>query len=159
MGAIVSSSVAVSGPVQADGRQWWAETATDTLGAVYTGFYLAAPGTDTAAHLAATTAALETSLPANEIAANVAQISTAYPPIVTANFTTANETNDAVRDAYAGAVAVAATLLGAYLSGLSDADLATCFEFANPSAELTAIRNTVDAQLSLRNAGLVQRGQ
>lgn len=56
-------------------------------------------------------------------------------------------------------VAVAATLLGAYLSGLSDADLATCFGFANPSAELTAIRNTVDAQLSLRNAGLVQRGQ
>jgi hypothetical protein len=155
MGAIVSSSVAASGPVQVDGRQWMVETCVDLIGGVYCGSYLAEPSSDAAAHLAATAAALEASLPAAEIYANVASIAVAYPPVVTTVYSTADQTNAAVRDAYATATALPAVLLGAYLSTLTAGQLTALF----PGANITTLQAALSAQAAILAQGLTAKGQ
>jgi|SRR5579859_987671 len=158
-GIIVSSTIADVGGTQVDGRKYVTEHHTDLVGVVHSVTYLADSGADYNAILAANAAALEQSLPAAELQANIGQISTVYPPVVTLQYTTQAAVNAEVRTTYAGATALTAVLLGEYLSALADADLALAFGYASPSSELTALRNTLNAQSTLLLSGLTQRGQ
>lgn len=116
------------------------------MGLIYDVFYLAEALTDAAAMLTTHANNLASLLQDNEIAANVQRA--LLQQTWTTNYSTLAQFRAALRAFYKTCSAWDATRIGNFIFNLNltDAQLAAIFGFANPSTQLTNLKNLLAAQ-------------
>lgn len=124
----IVSSIIASQSVQTDGRVWVTEAHTDQLGVIYNITYLAQDSSGISAHLANSATNLAAQLTANEIASNIAALTTqgkyATP---TLNYSTAQANAAALCAAWASMTATQAIFVGEYLNTIPASGLTAPF--------------------------------
>lgn len=133
---------------EADGRRAIREQHTDNLGLLYDVLYLAEAATDAAAMLTTHATNLAAQLQTNEITANVQRA--LLQQTWTTNYSTLTQFRAALRAFYQTCSSWDATRIGNFINSLNltDAQLASIFGFANPSTQLTNLKNLLAAQAS-----------
>ena len=156
---IVTSTVVDDRP-QVDGRRWIQEQHTDQLGVKHSRAYVAAAGVNVPATFPQTQAILNQQLKTDEFSKNLAVIydrGDLATPLW--QHLTIQEAGGPMREAYRTATREQAFALGAFLDTLTNAQLANMFGFANPSAQLTNLRNNVAAKRTQWHDYLAAEGE
>jgi hypothetical protein len=159
----IVSSIIVSDSPQRDSRRWIHEVHTDQLGIAYDFFTLIAAIADAVAMLNARAAWKTQDLIDSEIASNLANITT-FGKLATFSlkYSTQAQNAAAIRAAYLAATAgspsggMVAMLIGDFLYGFTDAQLAVAFGVATATITNTIRPNNL---LPARTAADVMRAQ
>lgn len=138
--AIVSSAI-VEDSSQADRRRWIRERHTDQVGIPHEFAYLCAAAFDAAAAMAARVPVINASLIADEVASNLAQVTTlGANATLTTVYATRGQTEAAIRSAYATAAQATAVTIGDYLATLTDVRLQALFGMS--ALQVTTLRTS-----------------
>lgn len=142
----IVSSIILEDHAQADGRRAIHEQHTDNLGLLYDVLYLAEAATDAAAMLTTHATNLAVQLQTNEITTNVQRA--LLQQTWTTNYSTLAQFRAALRAFYQTCSQWDATRIGNFINslGLTDTQLANVFGLANPSQQLTNLKNLLSAQ-------------
>lgn len=144
---------------QADGRRRVLEQHTDSLSRVYNVSYLAAPGADANAALAARVVLLEAALKEAEIEANIARALDGETSGFSLEWSTANENYAALRQLYSTLTSWELIIIGHVLhhQSLSDALIRNLFGVSQ--AQVQGIRDRLEAKDTLYHAILAEVGE